>query len=97
MNVKIVESEPLRKTTLEADDAGIRFRESPSFGRGQTHQHAFGEIDAILREQTNLLNPRLSIQVGTAIYSIRYKTNDKKHCALVDFIVQKAAQSQEAP
>lgn len=96
MNMKLVDTELLRKVTLEADEEGIRFQESHGFGMSDTYRHTFGEIDAILREESNPGAPRLSIQVGAKVYSIRYKSYEARQCAVVDYIVQKAAQSREA-
>ena len=96
MKSKIVATEPLKKQSLEADDAGIVFTESPGFGMGETYHHAFRDVDVIMRSTNNAAQPVLSIQVAQTTYSIRYKANDEQHRALIDYIVQKALESKEA-
>lgn len=98
MKMKIVASEPLKKLTLEADHEGISFNESGGFGMGEWHHHSFSEIDAVVRT-ANTIYPNLSIQVGTKIYTIKYKAEDNAHKALVDHIItnaQKTVSTQES-
>lgn len=94
--MKITASEPLKAITLEADDEGITFTERAGFGSNDVRRHTFREIDAILREEANIGAPTLSIQVGTAILRIPYKSWDQKQCAVVEHIVQKTAQTKES-
>ena len=93
---RIVVSGPLEKETLTVDDHGFNYNKSAMFGLGNQHRHAFAEIDAIVRSSANPALPMLSIQVGKKIYTIRYKANDAKHCALVDHLVRRTAQTKEA-
>ena len=98
MKMKITASEPLKKMTLETDEEGISFNESGGFGMGNWHHHKFSEIDAVVRTASTIY-PVLSIQVGTTIYSIKYKAEDNSHKAVVEHIVanaQKSVSTQES-
>lgn len=83
----IVFKEPLKTRKLSADDEGISYHESAAFGMGDTFHHAFGEIDAVLRNTQNAAQPVLAIQIGTTTYTIQYKPNDQQHLALIDKII----------
>lgn len=93
----IVFKEPLKTVQLDADDDGIRFHERGGLGTGETAQHPFRAIDAVVRSTDNAAQPMLSIQVGSSIYSIRYKPSDEKHRAVIDRIVTGARKSMEEP
>ena len=80
----IVDSEPLKKKKLECIENGFRYSEPGVFGMGEGGQHAFHEIDAIVRDSHPAV---LHIQVGRTIYSVRYKANDANHRAVIDCIV----------
>jgi len=96
MTLRIVVKGALETETLSADDQAFYYNKSAAFGLGNQHRHAWQEIDAIVRSIANPAQPVLSIQVGTKIYSIRYKPNDAAHRAFIDHVVRHAAQTKEA-
>ena len=90
MSRKIVAAEPLKKKTLEVDEAGISWSESAGLGSGTPRRYAFDQIDAVVESEES---PVLSIQAGAVVHSIPYKKSDETHLAVIAEIVAGARRS----